>query len=289
MAARTGNASLVGVIGQPVTHSLSPAIHEYWIAQAGLDACYIPFRHRVGDFFPLIESLRVLDVRGFNITVPYKSEILPYLTSIDPQAQAMGAVNTVVNEGGRWHGLNTDGSGYLRHLRASVEADQLTQNLKQTLILGAGGAARSIVVALANAGAEQIIICNRSAEKAQALASHLQPVVGKTVLSTRPWDERESALEQVGLVVNTTSLGMTGQAPLTLDLGNMRGGGIVSDIVYHPLMTPLLQDAHARGLVTVDGLGMLLGQAAEAYHAWFGIIPVVDQALRDRLQTMLRQ
>lgn len=280
MAARTGKARLVGLIGQPITHSLSPVIHEYWMAGQGIDGCYIPFRHAPGDFPDLLKALRTLDIRGFNITVPYKSEILPHLDSIDREAQLIGAVNTVIVENGRWHGINTDDSGYLRHLKASVAEASLSRAIGQSLVLGGGGAARSIVAALLRGGAEHITVCNRSYDKANALISHLQPLKGEARLSALPWEKRHEALEHAGLLVNTTSLGVTGHAPLELSLDAMPAGGIVSDIVYAPLETPLLAEAKARGLIPVEGLGMLLGQAAEAFAAWFGVLPEITPELR---------
>jgi shikimate dehydrogenase len=286
MAARTGKASLVGLIGQPVTHSLSPAIHEYWMAQHGIDGTYIPFRHAPGAMPELLRALRTLDLRGFNITVPYKSEMLAHLDSIDPEAKAVGAVNTVVVEKGRWHGLNTDGSGYLRHLQASTSKAQLQSCIQESLVLGGGGAARSIVAALMRGGAQHLTVCNRSYEKACALISHLQPLARGTRLSALPWERRQEAVPKAGLLVNTTSLGMEGHAPLELSLDAMPAGGIVSDIVYAPLETPLLAKARARGLTPVEGLGMLLGQAAEAFHAWFGVMPEVTPKLRAHVLAM---
>lgn len=286
MAARTGKASLVGLIGQPVTHSLSPAIHEFWMTQHAIDGAYVPFRHAPGDFTDLLKALRTLDIRGFNITVPYKSEILPHLDSIDPEAKAVGAVNTVVVEQGRWHGLNTDGSGYLRHLRVSVPTAQLSRRIGESVVLGGGGAARSIVAALIRGGAEHVTVCNRSYEKACALISHLQPLKGSVKLSALPWEKRQEAVDRAGLLINTTSLGMVGHAPLQITLERMLEGGIVSDIVYAPLETPLLAEAKARGLTPVEGLGMLLGQASEAFAAWFGILPEITPELRAHVLAM---
>lgn len=280
MVARTGKAALVGIIGQPVTHSLSPAIHEYWLAKHGIDGSYVPFRHAPGDFHDVLKALRTLDIRGFNITVPYKSEILPHLDSIDAEAKAVGAVNTVVVEQGRWHGLNTDGRGYLRHLRDSVPGTKLVPAMQESLVLGAGGAARSIVAALLKGGAGHITVCNRSYEKACAMLSHLQPLRGQAKLSALPWEKRQEAVAHASLLINTTSLGMQGQGPLEISLADMPAGGIVSDIVYAPLETPLLAEARARGLVAVEGLGMLLGQAAEAFAAWFDVTPTLSDELR---------
>lgn len=280
MPARTGRASLVGLIGQPVAHSLSPAIHEYWIKAHHIDGAYIPFRHAPDAFPELMRALRALDLRGFNITVPYKSEILPHLDSIAPEAKAMGAVNTVVVEKGRWHGINTDGSGYLHHLRATVTPEILAHGLKSVLVLGGGGAARAIVGALLEAEAGEVILCNRSPEKVSALVQHLQPMNKKTLLRSLPWEERHPAVASAHLLINTTSLGMTGHGPLELSLVSMPEGGIISDIVYAPLETPLLREARERGLIAIEGLGMLLGQAAESFAAWFGVKPVLDDALR---------
>jgi shikimate dehydrogenase len=283
MAARTGKAQLVGILGQPVTHSLSPVIHEHWFTELALDAAYIPLRHAPGDFHAALQAIRSLDMRGFNVTVPYKSEILPHLDSIDPAAQAIGAVNTVIITQGRWHGVNTDGTGYLRHLRDSVTDTALCAGLEDVLVLGAGGGARAIVAAMLGAGAGRITVCNRSDEKAHALINHMQPLSGHASLHALPWEKRHMAVQHARVLINTTSLGMTGHAPLPVTLESMPVGGIVSDIVYAPLETPLLAEARVRGLVAVDGLGMLLGQAAEAFAAWFGVQPEISETLRRRV------
>ncbi|MBY0355078.1 MAG: shikimate dehydrogenase, partial [Rickettsiales bacterium] len=208
---------------------------------------------------------------------------MPYLDSIDDQAQAIGAVNTIVIEHGRWHGLNTDAAGFLKHLRDSVDTEILSRQIAHSLVLGAGGAARSIVAALIMGGARDITICNRSTERTINLIEQLTPLANNVKIHALSWEKRHDAVMQAGLIVNTTTLGMDGYPPLELSLANAQDQTIVSDIVYAPLFTPLLQQAQQRGLVTVDGLGMLLGQAAEAFTHWFAISPTINEALRTRV------
>ena len=262
-----------GVIGWPVGHSLSPRIHRFWLAELGIRARYeavvVP-PDWLGD---AVDRFRAGGWRGFNVTVPHKETIMPLLDRLDPQAQAIGAVNTVVAIGeGRFEGRNSDASGFLASLRATraIRID------KPVVLLGAGGAARAILAALSDIGIKEIRIANRDRGRAESLAS-LFPA---TVFD---WDDRGRMLDGAGLLVNATSLGMMGQPPLEIDLSCLPPDATVTDIVYRPLMTDLLLRAEQRGNPTVDGLGMLLHQAVEGFAAWFGVTPRVTPELRAHL------
>jgi shikimate dehydrogenase len=259
-----------GVIGWPVAHSLSPRIHRFWLAEYGIagryEAVIVP-PDWLGD---TVDRFRAGGWAGFNVTVPHKEAIMPFLDALDAPARAIGAVNTVVAVGeGKFEGRNTDAPGFL----ASLRADRAIRIERPAVLLGAGGAARAIVAALASIGMREIRIANRDRGRAEALAAGTACVVAD-------WDDRERLLEGAGLLINGTSLGMTGAPPLVLDLSRLPVSATVTDIVYRPLETSLLAAARARGNPVVDGLGMLLHQAVEGFHAWFGIMPQVTPALR---------
>jgi shikimate dehydrogenase len=259
-----------GVIGWPVGHSLSPKIHRFWLAELGLrgqyEAVVVPPDWLEGT----IDRFRVGGWRGFNVTVPHKETIIPLLDRLDPVAQAIGAVNTVVAIGdGQFEGRNSDAPGFMASLRAA----QIVQIDRPAVVLGAGGAARAILAALNDAGLREIRIVNRDLARAETLASSFPAVVCD-------WADREHALEGVGLLINATSLGMNGQPALEIDLSSLPASAIVTDIVYRPLMTDLLLRARQRGNPVVDGLGMLLYQAVEGFAAWFGATPQVSPELR---------
>jgi shikimate dehydrogenase len=259
-----------GVIGWPVGHSLSPRIHRFWLNQLGIEGRYeavVVSPDWLGD---TIDSFRIAGWRGFNVTVPHKETIMPLLDGLDPAAQAIGAVNTVVARGdGGFEGRNTDAPGFIASLRATctVRTDS------PAVVLGAGGAARAILAALNDAGVREIRIANRDRTRAEALVASFPA----TVID---WADRERMLEGAGLLVNATSLGMSGQPPLEIALDRLSTTATVTDIVYRPLTTDLLARAAARGNPTVDGLGMLLYQAVEGFAAWFGVTPQVTPALR---------
>src|SRR5512139_2998347 len=272
---------LAGVMGWPVAHSRSPAIPNHWIRQYGLNGSYVllPVQpERIGD---AVRGLRALGFAGCNITIPHKVAAMPLVDRIEPLAQRIGAINTVVVEkDGTLAGYNTDAYGYLSSLLAAqpgwrADAGPVT-------VLGAGGAARAILVALAERGAKEIRLCNRSLEKAQALAQEF----GAPIQAV-PWEQREEALDGAALLVNTTSLGMKGQAPLELALARLPKHALVSDIIYVPLETPLLAAARQRGHATVNGLGMLLNQARPAFQHWFGVLPEVTPELRRLVEATL--
>jgi shikimate dehydrogenase len=272
---------LAGVMGWPVAHSRSPAIHQHWIAQHQLNGTYVLLPvapERLGD---AVRGLRALGFAGCNITIPHKVAAMAHVDVIDPAAKKIGAINTiVVRPNGELFGMNTDGFGYLASLR-DVQADWRADR-GPVVVLGAGGAARAILVALVQAGAPEIRLVNRSLDKAQALADEL----GGPITAHR-WEDRHEVLDGAALLVNTTSLGMGGQEPLHLDLARLPVTALVSDIIYVPLTTTLLAQAQARGNPTVNGLGMLLHQARPAFEAWFGVMPEVTAELRTRIEATL--
>jgi shikimate dehydrogenase len=262
---------LTGLIGYPVSHSLSPRIHAYWIAQHALDVEYKLFTTAPARLRQTMLHMRKKNTLGVNITVPHKQNVIQYLDSIDDTAKPIGAVNTVTNQNGKFIGSNTDAYGFITNLNEGL--GDLTPYLKNVVILGAGGATRAAIVALKDAGASTITLTNRSADKAQALADEFQ-------VECLPWSVRNNMLAEATLLINTTSLGMAGQPELSIDVSLLPDGAAVHDIVYAPLETPLLKNARERGLIAVDGLGMLLYQAQKAFELWHGILPEVTPELR---------
>lgn len=270
----SGRAKLAGVAGWPIGHSLSPALHGFWINEHKLDAAYVPLAIAPDDFRDALASLPKLGFRGLNVTLPHKEAAFASSTGHDEAARMTGAVNTIVFDGGRALGRNTDVFGFSQLLR---EAGIGSLSNRTAIVLGAGGAARAVVAALLGLGAARVLIVNRTSEKAHALAA----LFGARVVA-RDWTGL-AALGEANVLVNTTSLGMTGQPPLTLDLSAMQKSSAVVDIVYRPLETALLAQAKALGLKAVDGLGMLLHQAQPGFAAWFGVEPKVSPALRAHL------
>lgn len=267
---------LTGLIGYPVSHSLSPRIHAYWIAEHGIDAAYKLFTTPPARLRQTILHMRKKNVVGVNITIPHKQAVMEYLDRVDDTATRIGAVNTVINQNGTFVGSNTDAYGFITNLRegltGSPEGD-ISSYLKNIVILGAGGATRAAIVALKDAGAKSITLTNRSAEKSKLLADCFQ-------VESLPWEVRTELLAEATLLINTTSLGMEHQPELELDLSLLPPTAAVHDIVYAPLETALLKAARARGNPTVDGLGMLLYQAQKAFALWHGVLPTVTPALR---------
>jgi shikimate dehydrogenase len=272
---------LAGVMGWPVAHSRSPAIHNHWIRHYGLNGSYVLLPVQPERINDAVRGLRALGFAGCNITIPHKVAAMPLVDRIDPLAARIGAINTVVAEpDGTLAGYNTDAYGYIQSL-LDAQPDWRADAGPVT-VLGAGGAARAILVALAERGAREIRLCNRSLDKAQALASEF----GAPIRAV-PWEQREEALEGCALLVNTTSLGMKGQAPLDIALDRLPRHALVSDIIYVPLETPLLAAARQRGHATVNGLGMLLNQARPAFQHWFGVMPEVTAELRRLVEATL--
>lgn len=270
-----GTTRIAGIMGWPVKHSRSPRLHNYWLALHGIDGAYIPLPIEPSRLETALRALPALGFIGANVTVPHKAMAMAVVDRVNPVARRAGAVNTVVVAAdGTLEGRNTDAFGFLAALQQDAPQWQAG---RPAVVLGAGGSARAVIVALIDAGVPEIRLTNRTRAKAEALAE-LGPAVRVV-----EWDKREAALDGAGLVVNTTILGMGGQPPLELDLKALPGDAVVNDIVYSPLETPLLAAARARGNPAVDGLGMLLHQARPAFHAFFGLDPAVTPALRSHV------
>jgi shikimate dehydrogenase len=267
----SGRARLAGIVGWPVSHSRSPLLHNHWLAQYGIDGAYVPLAVRPEDISRAITGLRAAGFAGVNVTIPHKEAAAALCDDLDESAAQTGAANTLVFGSRGVRGLNTDGAGFMANLEAHGVAAS-----GPALVLGAGGAARAVAAALLGAGA-RVAITNRSPVRAQALARALPG------LGVLPWEHRAAALADQALLVNTTAAGMHGRDELLLDLHCASPALVVADIVYVPLLTPLLARANAAGLRTVPGLGMLLHQAVPGFSAWFGTVPVVDQACFDLL------
>lgn len=268
----SGRAKLAGVAGWPIGHSLSPALHGFWIEEHKLDAAYVPLAIAPGDFKDAFAALPKLGFRGLNVTLPHKEAVFALSTGHDEAARITGAVNTIVFDEGRVLGRNTDVYGFSQLLRDNGIG---SLSNRVAFVLGAGGAARAVIASLIGLGAARVVVANRTLDKAQALA----PLFGPRVVA----QQGLAALGEAYLLVNTTSLGMTGQPPLAVDLGAMSKGSAVIDIVYRPLETALLAQAKALGLKAIDGLGMLLHQAQPGFAAWFGVEPKVTPQLRAHL------
>lgn len=270
-----------GVMGFPISHSLSPRLHGYWINKYDLDAVYVAREVKPEELRKTLQELpkhcaeRGEIFRGGNLTIPLKETALDIVDILEPSAKIIGAVNTLVlAEDGTLIGRNTDGIGFQDSLAEQVTLKSFKAGT--ALVLGAGGAAKAIVHALTEMGFGKILISNRTQSRADELVEHVGGVT-----ETLPWNNRTEVLGQVDLLVNTTSLGMSGQPVLQMSLEGLKQGAVVTDIVYVPLETDLLRDARKKGHVSVDGLGMLLHQAKAGFEAWFGIKPEVDKALRD--------
>ncbi len=274
----SGRARLAGVAGWPVGHSLSPRLHGFWLEHHGIDGAYLPLAVAPEHFEAALRGLGDLGFRGVNVTIPHKQAALALCDEVAPLAARIGAVNTLVFEDGRLKGSNTDAFGFLENLRRGAPGWDPTAG--PALILGAGGAARAVAVALLDAGAPALRLANRTAVRAEALAQELGVGQLGGEVTAVPWEARGAALGDLALLANTTSLGMTGQPPLDLDLEPLPRGALVTDIVYVPLETDLLARARARGNPAVDGLGMLLHQARPGFEAWFGVAPEVTAELR---------
>jgi shikimate dehydrogenase len=270
----TGRAKLAGVMGWPVGHSLSPRLHGHWLRRHQIDGAYVPLAVTVDRLKQALQALPALGFRGCNLTIPHKEAALALVDRATPLARRIGAVNTVVVEPeGLLLGDNTDGVGFMASLASGCPAWHADAG--PAVLLGAGGAARAIAVALLDAGVPELRLLNRTPDRAGELAGHLDGPI--RVMS---WGERGPALEGAALLVNTTSLGMAGQPPLVLSLDALPRSAVVTEVVYTPLITALLAVARARGHPVVDGLGMLLHQARPGFRAWFGIDPEVDDELR---------
>ena len=273
---------LAAIIGWPVHQSLSPMIHSYWLKKYGIAGTYVALPIAPENFERCISALPLMGFAGVNVTVPHKEAAFTLSSTHDPDALITEAVNTLIFKQDAIMGLNTDAIGFEASIRDSLGENVIKGGT--VAILGAGGAARAVSLALVRLGACEIRIANRTRARAEALAKTL---AARASVKLVEWGDWQRAFTNVSLLVNSTSLGMTGKPPLELSLTELPTEAAVADIVYNPLETKLLQSARRRGHRTMDGLGMLMHQAAPAFAAWFGIVPAVTDELRSELTKAL--
>ncbi|CAG0954144.1 shikimate dehydrogenase [Burkholderiales bacterium] len=269
---------LAGIVGWPVAHSRSPVVHNYWLAEHDLPGSYVLLPVLPERLPAALKGLAALGFRGCNVTTPHKQAVMPLIEHIDPMAARIGAVNTiVVGKDGSLRGLNNDGNGFVQSLRD--EKPDWRPDDGPIAILGAGGAARAVIVALAAQGAREIRVINRTHAKAERLAAEFGPP-----LAAFRWDERAEAIRGVATLVNATNQGMTGTPPLDIALDALPREALVGDLIYVPRETPFLAAARLRGNRTLNGLGMLLNQARPAFEAWFGVMPSITPGLKRAIE-----
>ncbi|WP_057911666.1 shikimate dehydrogenase [Peribacillus muralis] len=259
---------IYGVMGDPIAHSMSPDIHNDAFKKENIEAVYHHFHVTKDGLSDAVKGMKSLGIEGFNVTIPHKTSIIPLLDEVDGLAQAIGAVNTVVNKNGRFIGYNTDGKGFFKSLCDEISGDI---KAKKTLVIGAGGAARAIYFTLVKEGVKQVDIANRTKERAAQLVSDCPYDKISKALSII---EAEQSLSQYDLIIQTTSSGMSPElehSPVKVD--QLKTGAIVSDIIYNPLQTKLLREAYEKGAKTQNGLGMFINQAALAFEIWTDIMP----------------
>jgi shikimate dehydrogenase len=262
------------VIGWPIKHSRSPLIHSHWLGLHGINGTYTKQEVTPDGLEHFLSTMQESGFAGCNVTVPHKEAALNFAAQCDDAARIVGAANTLWFESGVLQASNTDAYGFLANL--DERAPRWDENKSCALVLGAGGAARAILHALGSRSFRDIILVNRTRSRADALANHF-----KGAIRVKDWEKRYAYVEGCTLLVNTTTLGMTGQPSLEFDLSSTGEGCVVTDLVYAPLKTQLLAQAEAKGLRTVDGLGMLLHQAVPGFEKWFGVRPEVSSELRD--------
>jgi len=268
------------VLGWPISHSRSPLIHGTWIAEHGLDATYTAIAVDPDGASHWFETFAEHGLVGANVTIPHKEAALAACDHVADHAARLGAVNTLWLEDGKLHGTSTDGEGFMANLADQAPDWSGHAKAGTALVMGAGGAARAIIDALLVEGVDRIIVLNRSVDRAEALASHFKRHFGNARITAAPLSNFADYACEVGLLINTTALGMEGQPALDVPIDRLAQGATVTDIVYTPLDTPLLAAARERDHPTVDGLGMLLHQAVPGFERWFGVRPIVTDALR---------
>jgi len=269
---------LAGVMGDPVMHSRSPKLHNYWLAKYGLTGAYMPLAIAREHLRAALRALPALGFSGCNLTIPHKEAALKIVDMVDPLARRIGAVNcVVVATDGSLEGQNHDAFGYIESVREAQPGWRADTG--PIVVIGAGGGARAVLVGLIDQGAREIRLVNRTMARAEALANELSDSI--TALS---WEERERALEDAAMLINATNQGMVGEPPLDLAIDRLPVSALVSDIVYIPRETALIAAARTRGNPMVNGLGMLLHQARPAFQAWFGIMPEVTPELRAMIE-----
>lgn len=268
----TGKTQVLGIIGHPVEHSLSPLIHNAAIEALGIDYVYVPFAVEPESLSTALNGLRALGIRGFNVTIPHKSTIIPLLDKVSPGAELCGAVNTVSRENGLLIGYNTDGTGLLKSLREDLGFDPLGSTV---LVLGAGGAARGALASLCHAGVSRIVIANRTLERGEALIENFRDRFPNVAfhLSTLDMEQLGYHMKTCDLLLNTTSVGMNLTSFEGLDLSPIASHAMVYDMVYSPSETPLLAAAKRKGTACANGSGMLAAQGEAAFSIWTGMDP----------------
>ena len=282
----SGQTRIVGVIGDPVQHSRSPQMHNAAIVERKLDYVYVPFHVRSGELREAIEGFKALNVLGVNVTIPHKQTVMPILDDVSHEATLIGAANTLIFCDGRVSGDNTDAQGFLR---AMTEEGIDIPVGGSAVVLGAGGAARAVVVALALSGLGLITVANRTGWKAIQFEKNLA-TISETEISAVDLasNQLNSAIRSADLLVNTTSVGMQETDQLLIDPDFLNPGTIVYEIVYTPPETPLLRVAREKGCQTIGGIGMLVHQGAIAFEKWIGIVPNVE-TMRIALEQALYQ
>ncbi|MDX2483489.1 MAG: shikimate dehydrogenase [Pseudodonghicola sp.] len=265
---------LAGVIGTPIAHSKSPRLHRHWLNTYGINGHYIPMEVRTEDLEQVLRTMPKMGFVGANVTIPHKEKVLTLADQVTDRATLIGAANTLIFlPDGKIHADNTDGFGFMENLRRGAPSWDPASG--PAAVLGAGGAARAVVSALLDAGVPEILLSNRTRVRAEQLRQDF----GQRVCVI-DWVQAGNILEDAALVVNTTSLGMLGKAELRVPLDGITSKSVVTDLVYNPLKTRLLQASEAAGATTVDGLGMLIYQAVPGFERWFGVRPEVDEATR---------
>lgn len=265
---------LAGVIGSPIAHSKSPQIHGHWLKTYGIDGYYMPMDVAASDLADVVRTMPKMGFVGANVTIPHKEAILSIADQVTDRAILIGAANTLIfRKDGKIHADNTDGYGFLENLKTG--APQWSAKAGPAAVLGAGGAARAVIASLLDAGVPEIMISNRTRVRAEKLKADFG-----SRLRIFDWVQAGNMLDRAALVVNTTSLGMIGKGEMRVPLDGLRRESVVTDLVYAPLKTKLLEAAEEAGCTTVDGLGMLLHQAVPAFERWFGTRPDVDRATR---------
>lgn len=261
---------VLGILGDPIGHTLSPLMHHTAAQHHSLEVVYLPFWVKADQLPAALQGIRALGIQGVNITIPHKQAVLPLVDEVRPEARLIGALNTLHNVEGRLIGYNTDGPGFIASLREDAGEEPRG---KRVLLLGAGGAARGLTIHLILEGVAELTLANRTPEKAQQLATYVREKLSWATLRCLPWGGREleELLPQVDILINATSIGMRPGDPPLFNYDLIRPHQLVCDIVYRPLETPLLLGAGQRGARTLDGLGMLIRQGALAFQIWTGL------------------
>ena len=268
------NVPIAGVIGNSISHSKSPKLHQHWLRRYGIRGEYVPLHVESENLESVIRSMPKMGFVGANVTIPHKVDVMQFADQISDRAILVGAANTLTfKDDGKIYADNTDGYGFMANLRQG--APDWDPKSGPAMVLGAGGACRAIIVALADAGVTEIFLTNRTRAKADALRAEFGARI-----QVVDWVQAGNVVEDAATLINTTSLGMTGQPELRVPLDGLRPDTLVTDIVYSPLQTSLLAQAQAAGCRTIDGLGMLLHQGVPGFERWFGKRPEVDDATR---------